>query len=108
MLRAGSKQSINIRGAYLEVLGDAAGSVGVLIAGLLIRWTGSSVWDVVVAVIIGVFVLVRAFGLGRSVLRVLGQHAPEGAIRRRWRRTWRPSPAWSRCTTCTCGCSPRG
>ena len=78
MLRAGSKQSINIRGAYLEVLGDAAGSVGVLVAGLLIRWTGSSVWDVVVAVIIGVFVLVRAFGLGRSVLRVLGQHAPEG------------------------------
>ena len=78
LLRTGSKQSINIRGAYLEVLGDAAGSVGVLIAGLLISWTGSSVWDVVVAVIIGVFVLMRAFGLGRSVLRVLGQHAPEG------------------------------
>ena len=71
LLRNGSKQSINIRGAYLEVLGDAAGSVGVLIAGLLISWTGSSVWDVVVAVIIGVFVLIRAFGLGRSVLRVL-------------------------------------
>lgn len=78
LLRTGSKQSINIRGAYLEVFGDAAGSVGVLIAGLLISWTGSSVWDVVVAVIIGVFVLIRAFGLGRSVLRVLGQHAPEG------------------------------
>lgn len=78
MLRAGSRQSINIRGAYLEVLGDAAGSVGVLIAGLLIRWTGLSVWDVMTAVVIGVFVLMRAFGLGRSVLRVLGQHAPEG------------------------------
>ncbi len=78
LLRAGAKKSINIRGAYMEVLGDAAGSVGVLVAGLLIRWTGSSVWDLVVAVIIGVFVLVRAVGLGRSVLRVLGQHAPEG------------------------------
>ncbi|HEY5117452.1 MAG TPA: cation diffusion facilitator family transporter [Nakamurella sp.] len=78
MLRTGSRQSINIRGAYLEVLGDAAGSVGVIIAGLLIRWTGSSVWDVVVAVVIGVFVLIRAVGLGRSVIRVLGQHAPEG------------------------------
>ena len=78
LLRTGSKQSINIRGAYLEVLGDAAGSVGVLVAGLLIRWTGSSVWDLVVAVIIGVFVLVRALSLGRSVLRVLGQHTPEG------------------------------
>lgn len=78
LLRTGSRHSINIRGAYLEVLGDAAGSVGVLIAGLLIRWTGSSVWDVLVAVIIGVFVLIRAVGLGRQVLRVLGQHAPEG------------------------------
>lgn len=78
LLRTGSRHSINIRGAYLEVLGDAAGSVGVLVAGLLIRWTGSSAWDVVVAVIIGVFVLIRAFGLGRSVLRVLGQHTPEG------------------------------
>ncbi len=78
LLRTGSKQSINIKGAYLEVLGDAAGSVGVLVAGLLIRWTGSSVWDLVVAVIIGAFVLVRAVSLGRSVLRVLGQHTPEG------------------------------
>ena len=78
LLRSGSRHSINVRGAYLEVLGDAAGSIGVLLAGLLIRWTGSAVWDVLVAVIIGVFVLIRAFGLGRSVLRVLGQHAPEG------------------------------
>jgi len=78
LLKAGSRESINIRGAYLEVLGDAAGSVGVLIAALLIRWTRSSIWDVVVALIIGVFVLVRAIGLGRSVLRVLGQHTPEG------------------------------
>ena len=78
LLKAGSRESINIRGAYLEVLGDAAGSVGVLIAALLIRWTGSSIWDVVVALIIGVFVLVRAVGLGRAVLRVLGQHTPEG------------------------------
>ena len=78
LLRTGAKQSINIKGAYLEVLGDAAGSLGVLIAGLLIRWTGNSIWDLVVAVVIGVFVLVRAVGLGRSVLRVLGQHTPEG------------------------------
>ena len=67
VLRSGSRQSINVRGAYLEVLGDAAGSVGVLVAGLLISWTGSPVWDVLVAVIIGIFVLIRAFGLGRSV-----------------------------------------
>ena len=78
LLRAGSRESLNVRGAYLEVLGDAAGSVGVLIAGALIGWTGNPVWDLVVAVGIGVFVLVRAVGLGRSVLRVLGQQVPEG------------------------------
>jgi cobalt-zinc-cadmium efflux system protein len=78
LLRAGSTESINVRGAYLEVLGDAAGSAGVLLAGALVAWTGNSVWDVVIACAIGVFVLIRAVGLGRSVIRVLGQHAPEG------------------------------
>ena len=78
LLRPGSTQSLNIRGAYLEVLGDAAGSAGVLLAGGLIAWTGNSVWDIVVACAIGLFVLIRAVALGRSVLRVLGQHAPEG------------------------------
>ena len=78
LLRGGSRESINVRGAYLEVLGDAAGSAGVLVGGVLVAVTGSPVWDVVVACAIGLFVLVRAVGLGRSVLRVLGQHAPEG------------------------------
>jgi cobalt-zinc-cadmium efflux system protein len=78
LLHAGAGESLNVRGAYLEVLGDAAGSLGVLVASGLIAWTGSAVWDVVVAVGIGAFVVVRAVGLGRAVLRVLGQQAPQG------------------------------
>ncbi len=78
LLRSGSGESLNIRGAYLEVLGDAAGSAGVLLASGLITWTGLSVWDVVVAAGIGVFVVVRAVGLGRSAMRVLGQQVPRG------------------------------
>ena len=78
ILRSGRAHSINVRGAYVEVLGDAAGSAGVLIAGGLIQLTGNPVWDVIVALLIAVFVLVRAWGLARSVLRVLGQHIPEG------------------------------
>jgi cobalt-zinc-cadmium efflux system protein len=78
LLRRGSKESLNIRGAYLEVLGDAASSGGVVVAAVLVAISGSPVWDLVVAALIGLFVLVRAFGLGRSVLRVLGQHSPEG------------------------------
>lgn len=78
LLRGGASESINVRGAYLEVVADAAGSVGVLAAGLLVRLTGSPTWDTVVAVAIGVFVAVRAVVLGREVLAVLGQHAPQG------------------------------
>ena len=80
LLRAGSTESLNVRGAYLEVLGDAAGSAGVLVAAALIQITGSPIWDLVVAIAIGVFVLIRAAGLARSVLRVLGQHIPEGLV----------------------------
>lgn len=78
LLRAGAKDSINVKGAYLEVVADTAGSVGVLIAGGLIIATGSSVWDTVVAFLIGGFVAVRAVMLGREVLAVLGQHVPAG------------------------------
>ncbi len=77
LLRGGAQESINVRGAYLEVVADAAGSVGVLLAGLLVGVTGAGQWDTVVAVAIGVFVAVRAVVLGRQVLAVLGQHAPE-------------------------------
>lgn len=78
LLRGGAQESINVKGAYLEVVADAAGSVGVLVAGLLVQLTGASLWDTAVAVAIGVFVAVRALVLGREVLAVLGQHAPEG------------------------------
>lgn len=78
LLRGGSKESLNVKGAYFEVVADAAGSVGVIVAGILVVATGSPVWDTLVAVAIGVFVAVRAVILGRLVLAVLGQHVPEG------------------------------
>lgn len=78
LLRSGQSESLAVRGAYLEVLADAAGSVGVIAAAILIRITGSPVWDLVVAVAIAVFIVVRAVALGRQVLAVLAQHAPDG------------------------------
>ncbi|HVK29835.1 MAG TPA: cation diffusion facilitator family transporter [Nocardioides sp.] len=78
LLRAGAKDSLNVKGAYLEVVADTAGSVGVLAAGGLILATGNGVWDTVVAFLIGGFVAVRAVVLGREVLAVLGQHVPAG------------------------------
>ena len=78
LLRAGASESLNLKGAYFEVVADAAGSVGVIVAGLLVATTGQPLWDTAVAVAIGVFVAVRAVALGRQVLAVLGQHVPEG------------------------------
>ncbi len=78
LLHGGSKESLNVKGAYQEVLADTLGSVGVIVAGVLVRGTGQPWWDTVVALLISVFVAVRAVLLGREVLAVLGQHAPAG------------------------------
>lgn len=78
LLHSGSAVSLNVRAAYLEVVGDAAGSVGVLVAAVLVRTTGSPAWDTVVGAGIGVLVVVRAAALGRQVLRVLAQNVPVG------------------------------
>ena len=78
LLRAGSKESLNLKGAYLEVVADTLGSVGVIAAALLISLTGQAWWDTVIGLAIALFVAVRAVMLGREVLAVLGQHAPAG------------------------------
>lgn len=78
LLRGGAAESLNVKGAYLEVMSDAAGSVGVLGAGVLVAATGDGWWDSLVALLVAVFVGVRAVILGREVLAVLGQHAPTG------------------------------
>ncbi|WP_110181084.1 cation diffusion facilitator family transporter [Nocardioides solisilvae] len=80
LLRGGAGESINVRGAYLEVVADTVGSVGVLVAGVLVARTGEPVWDTLVAGAIALFVAVRAVLLGREVLAVLGQHAPAGMV----------------------------
>lgn len=77
LLRSGAKESINVHGAYLEVLGDLLGSLGVIGAALLIATTDWWWADPLVAVAIGVFILPRTWRLGRAALRILVQAAPE-------------------------------
>jgi cobalt-zinc-cadmium efflux system protein len=78
LLRGGAAESLNVKGAYLEVLADTAGSVGVLAAAGLVAVTGDAIWDTAIALVIGAFVVVRAVGLGRQVFAVLAQHVPAG------------------------------
>jgi cobalt-zinc-cadmium efflux system protein len=77
LLRPGARESINVRGAYLEVVGDLLGSVGVIVAALVIAFTGWRYADPIVAVIVALMILPRTFALGRSAVRILVQAAPE-------------------------------
>jgi len=77
LLRDGAKESLNLRGAYLEVVADLVGSVGVLVSGLVTLLFGWRYADPVVGVAIGLFVLPRTWALARRSLRILFQHAPE-------------------------------
>lgn len=78
MLRRGAAESLNVRGAYLEVVADALGSLGVIVAAIVMGTTGWEWVDPVVGAAIGLFILPRAWRLGRDALRVLVQAAPDG------------------------------
>ncbi|MFC7458782.1 cation diffusion facilitator family transporter [Brachybacterium sp. GCM10030267] len=80
LLAKGAQESLNVKGAYLEVLADTVGSLGVVIAAVLVALTGSTLADTVVALAIGVFVAVRAVILGREVLGVLAQTTPRHLV----------------------------
>lgn len=78
LLRAGSGESLNVKGAYLEVWADMLGSVAVIIGALLIRWTGWKPIDPILAVLIGLWVLPRTWVLMREAINVLLEGVPKG------------------------------
>ncbi len=71
-------ESLNLRGAFLEVIADLMGSVGAIVAALTIMLTGWQQIDPLVSALIGAFIVPRAFGLLRSGLDVLLEAAPAG------------------------------
>jgi len=78
LLRQGASESLNVRGAYYEVMSDTLGSIGVIVAAVLMATTGWGWVDPVVGAAIGLFILPRAWRLGGDALRVLVQAAPAG------------------------------
>lgn len=78
LLAAGAGESLNVRGAYMEVWSDMLGSLGVIAGALLIRFTGWTVVDPVIAVLIGLWVLPRTWLLLRAAAQVLMQGVPAG------------------------------
>ena len=77
ILQSGQKESINVRGAYLEVLGDLLGSVAVVIAAVVIMLTGWNVVDPIASILIAVLIFPRAISLLRDVVDVLLEASPK-------------------------------
>lgn len=78
LLATASGESLNVKGAYLEVWSDMLGSLGVIIAALVIMFTGWGWVDSVVAAAIGFWVLPRTWTLLRESMNVLLQGVPDG------------------------------
>ncbi|MDR1186597.1 MAG: cation diffusion facilitator family transporter [Bifidobacteriaceae bacterium] len=77
ILRSGAKGSINVRGAYLEVMGDSLGSVAVIVSGAVIAWTGWMRADAIASLAIALLILPRAYSLLSDVVRVLLEATPK-------------------------------
>jgi cobalt-zinc-cadmium efflux system protein len=76
LLRSHSTDSLAVKGAYMEVVADTVGSLGVLIAGVVTVTTHWPYADVVVAVLVALWVLPRAISLARDALRILSESSP--------------------------------
>ena len=76
LLHRGAQESLNVRGAYLEVLGDALSSVAVLVAGLAIALTGWTPADALAATLIGLLILPRTASLLSQAVNVLLEGVP--------------------------------
>ncbi len=78
LLHSGSRSSLNLRGAYLEVLGDLLGSVAVIVAGVVILVTGWNPIDPIASVGIAALILPRTWSLLREAVDILLQATPKG------------------------------
>src|SRR5271163_4683102 len=76
LLRSNASHSLAVKGAYMEVVADTVGSLGVLIAGIVTVTTHWPYADVVVAVLVALWVLPRAISLARDALRILSESSP--------------------------------
>lgn len=78
LLHGGSRESLNVRGAYLEVAGDLLGSAAVLAAAVVIALTGALAADPIASALVALLILPRTWVLLREALDVLLEATPRG------------------------------
>src|SRR5437763_1749026 len=77
-LRGGAKRDLGVRSAYLHMLGDAISAAGVVVAGLIVAFTGASIADPVVSILIGILILWSSWGILKESVNVLLEAIPAG------------------------------
>ena len=77
-LKGGAKKDLGVRSAYVHMLGDAISAAGVVVAGLIVAFTGASIADPVVSILIGILILWSSWGILKESVNVLLEAIPAG------------------------------
>lgn len=78
ILKSSSKHSLNVRGAFLHIIGDLLSSVAVVIGGFLIKFTGFYLIDPILSIVIGLVILKGAYDLVKESVEILLEATPVG------------------------------
>lgn len=92
LLMRGQREDLNVRGAFLHMAADTLVSVGVVLSGLIIQWTGWFIIDPIVSLIIAVVILITTWELLHDSLRLAVDGIPEGIEIAEVEQTMRQTP----------------
>ena len=73
-----SREDVNIRGAFIHMVGDAVSSAGIIVAALLIRFTGAPQWDAIISIFIGLLIVWSSYGVLKESVNLLLEGTPAG------------------------------
>jgi cobalt-zinc-cadmium efflux system protein len=77
-IRRDSHDDVNIRGAFIHMVGDAVSSAGIIVAAVIIRLTGAPQWDAVISIFIGLLILWSSYGVLKESVNLLLEGTPSG------------------------------
>ena len=77
-LRGAAAHDVNLRSAYVHMAGDALSAVGVVVAGIVVRFTGWVYADPLISVLIGLFIVYSSWGIVRETVNILLEGTPNG------------------------------
>jgi cobalt-zinc-cadmium efflux system protein len=77
ILAKGREENVNVQGAFLHMIADALGSVGAIVAGLVIWTTGWLSIDAIASIVIGILILWSSWGFLKKTMNILLEATPE-------------------------------